>query len=197
MKQKSVGASILIIYLAVLFAIIGGCFITFVYTYTKTEIDDIKLVVDSGISVFQDKELKMQAKTLKLSKQELGLKPATGELDSETEIPSTITDEGTTEGYYATIFVQTNKSFKINLTNIQIKTKHNATKAKEERKNIFIAIKDVKNSTKSLESDKIEIATFQNVNESQELVFLLWLGSLAGEGLEGAKISFDLEFIAL
>ena len=197
MEQKSVGASILIVYLAVLFAIIGGCFSTFVYAYAKTEIKEIKLIASSNISIFSDKELKVQAKSLELSKQELGLKPATGELDSETEIPSTITDEGTTEGYYATVYIKSDIGVKIQLKDIDIKTKNSNNKAQQERKNIFVAIKDVAGSTVSLEKDVIEIASFNEACANKKIVFLIWLGALAGDGLEGAKVSFNIEFLAV
>ena len=61
-------------------------------------------------------------------------------------------------------------------------------------KNIFVALKDVSNAMKSLEEDTIELAKFENINETTKITVLIWLGSLAGEELVGANISFSLQF---
>ena len=197
MDKKSVSASILVIYLAIFFSVIGICFSTFVYQNTKIVFKEVSVAVSEGVGVFSDKDLSKNLTKLKLSDMTLGLKPATGEVDAETQIPSTITDEGTSEGYYSTIYVKSTKSYKIILKDIKIESKKNELEVKEERKNIFVAIKDIKNTTKSLKEDEIEIVTFSNINETQKLTFYFWLGALSGEELEGAKISFVLDFVAI
>ena len=74
------------------------------------------------------------------------------------------------------------------------RSKKDQIEANEQRKNIFISIKDIKNSTKDLNDDVIEIASFENVNETLKLTFYIWLGSLAEDALEGSKINFTLDF---
>lgn len=193
MEKKSVAATILVLFLAVAFSVIGICFSVYVYRDTRILIEKV-LVSAEGVSVYSDKELKKSVESLKLSDMELGLKPATGKLDSETQVPSTITDEGTSEGYYGCVYVQSGVNFKVSVVDFKIETEKNEIEAKEERKNIFISIKNIKKSTKSLENDITELAKFENVTEPQKLTFLIWLGSLAGEELVGAKISFTLKF---
>lgn len=195
MEKKSVAATLLVIYLSLVFAVIGASFMAFVYKDTKIEIKSIALRASSGIEIFEDKELSKPIAELKLSKQELGLKPATGEPDAESQIPSTIDDTGTSEGYYASVFVKANAGFKILIKDVKIETEHDQIAANEERKNIYISIKDIKNSTKTLEKDETELAKFEDVSQSYNLTFLIWLGSLSGEELEGSKISFTLEFV--
>lgn len=194
MNKKSVSASILVMFCALTFAVIGACFATFVYKDKMIKFDEIKVVSASGIEVFDDEKLTNKVTKLKLSDMKLGLKPATGELDAETEIPSTITDKNGSEGYYETIYVKTSSAFKVVVTNIKIENEENQEKAEKERENIFVAIKDVKDSTKSLENDEIEIASFDGGSDKIELVFLFWLSSLSGDELVGSKISFDIEF---
>lgn len=194
MKKKSVAATILVIYVSLVFAVIGICFSVFLYQNTKIEIRNIALIKANGIEIFEDNKLQKSVSTLKLSDMNLGLKPATGEVDEETMIPSTITDEGTSEGYYATVYVKSSSNFSVVVKGIKIETRHDKIAASEQRKNIFVAIKDVKNATKSLEKDEFELARFENINGTQKLTFLIWLGSLSGEELEGSKISFNLEF---
>lgn len=194
MEKKSISATILVIFLSLVFSVIGICFSMFVFKDTRILIENIKLEKPDAIEIYSDKDLKSVAKELKLSDMELGLKPATGELDSETEIPSTIDDKGTSEGYYSTIFVKASKGFKIVVKDVQIETKKDKTLVDEQKKNIFISIKDRKKTTKSIENSETEIAQFSDVSDVLELTFLVWLGALATEDLEGAKISFVLKF---
>ena len=195
MEKKSVSATILVLYLALLFSVIGVCFNVFVYEHNKIKITKVGVVSASRIDVFEDKELQTKSSQLKLSNMDIGLKPATGELDSETQIPSSITDQGTSEGYYATVYVNTSINYKIVVSDIEIKTNRDKIKVNEERKNIFIAIKDVANSTKSLENDETELVKFSDVQTTQKLTFLIWLGSLADDVLIGSKISFVIQFL--
>lgn len=197
MNKKSVSASILVMFLALVFAVIGACFMTFVYQKKMIEFKEIRVVAQSGINVYGDKKLSKQIRKLKLSDMKLGLKPATGKLDAESKIPSTITDDDASEGYYETIYIKADDSFKIVIKNIKIETESNKLLAEEERKNIFVSIKGVSNTTKSLEEDEIEIVKFENIDETLKLTFLFWLGSMSGEELVGSKINFDIEFIKI
>lgn len=195
MEKKSVSATILVIYLALLFSVIGICFSVFVYEENKIKITEVAVQANSRIDVFNDKELSKKSDKLKLSDMDIGLKPATGELDSETQIPSSITDQGTSEGYYATVYVNTSINYKIVVSDVKIQSKKDEIAVNEERKNVFIAIKDVKNTTKSLENESTELVQFSDVSETQKLTFLIWLGSLADDVLVGAKISFTIQFL--
>ena len=160
-------------------------------------ISTVGIISDDGIEIFYDDKLQKKASKLKLSDMELGLKPATGEVDSETQIPSTITDQGTSEGYYASIYVKAEGNFRIQLANIKIESDHNELLVEEERKNIFIGVKDLKNSVKTLESNGVEICRYTDISEPIKIIFLIWLGSLASDELEGAKISFDIKFVRI
>ena len=197
MDKKSVSASLLVMYLALVFSVIGICFAVFVYQANKILITKVAVSYSENLKVYEDEKLTKEVSELKLSNMDTGLKPATGEIDKETQIPSTVTDEGTSEGYYSTVYVKSGVSFKIIVKDINIETKKDEIAVKEERKNIFIAIKDVENATKSIEEDEIELAKFENVTETQKLTFMIWIGSLAGDELEGAKISFKLDFVAV
>lgn len=197
MNKKSVAASTLVVFLAIFFSIIGICFSMFVFADTKIEVKSVKLVLANGIEAFSDKELTERTTELKLSKMELGLKPATGELDAETKIPSTVSDQGTSEGYYSKVFVKTNSDFKVYIEDVKIESKKYADKVEAERENVFVAIKDVEGAVKNIKEDKTELASFSNVEGSKELVFYIWLDALAGEELEGAIISFSLNFVSV
>ena len=194
MDKKSVSASLLVLYLALVFSVIGICFSVFVYKDTRILVTSAAVSTESGVEVFEDEKLLKKVTALKLSNMDTGLKPATGEVDRETQIPSTITDTGTSEGYYSTVYVKCLSGFKVNIKDIKIETEKDEVAANEQKKNIFVAIKDVKNAVKSLEKEDT-IASFENVNETQKLTFYIWIGALASDDIEGAKISFGLEFL--
>ena len=168
----------------------------FVYKDTRVLVTSALVKNGQGVEVFSDEELSEKVTQLKLSNMDTGLKPATGEVDSETQIPSTITDTGTSEGYYSTVYVKCAGGFKVNLKDIKIETKKDKVAVSEQKKNIFVAIKDVKNAVKTLEKEDT-IASFENVNETQKLTFYIWIGALASEDIEGAKISLTFEFLAV
>ena len=90
MDKKSVSATILVLFLALVFAVVGACFSAFVYQKNIIEFKEIKLMASDNIEIFEDKKYKTKISKMKLSDMKLGLKPATGEIDSETQIPSTI-----------------------------------------------------------------------------------------------------------
>lgn len=197
MNKRSISATILILFMSLFFAVVGSSFYYFEYESKKTVVANVGIIADENIGIFYDKDLKKTATRLKLSDMELGLKPATGEVDSETQIPSTITNQGTSEGYYATIYVKTEGNFRVQLSNIKIESDHDEVLIKEERKNIFIGVQDLKNSVKTLENDGVEICRFGDVSDTIKITFLIWLGSLASDELEGAKISFDIKFVSI
>ena len=196
MNKKSVSATILVLFLALFFSVVGSCFSMFVYRYSRTLVEKVGVVAE-GVEVYGDKNLGKKITKLKLSDMELGLKPVTGEIDSETQIPSTIDDAGTSEGYYSTVYVKVTGNFRLSIHNIKIDSSHNEDLINEEKKNIFVAIKDLKNSVKTLENEGVEICRYSDVSEPVKITFLIWLGSLASDELEGAKISFDIKFVAI
>ena len=197
MEKKSVSATLLILYLSALFAVVGSCFYAFVFKEKQIKIEEVRIVADSSMLVYEDENKTKIAKNLRLSDMEIGIRPATGKVDKDFKVPSTINDEGTSEGYYATVYVDSSINYKIVLKNIMIESKEDELEVKEERKNIFISIKDILDTTKTLEDEETEIVVFSDVKDTQKLTFFIWLGADAGKSLQGAKISFDLEFLAI
>lgn len=197
MKKKSVSATILILFMSLFFAVVGSSFYYFEYYSKRTLVEKVGIITDEKISIYKDKELKEKITQLELSDMDLGLKPATGKIDNETQIPSTITAEGTSEGYYSKVYVKAQGNFRIQLSNIKIESDHDELLIKEERKNIYVGIKDLKNSVKTLENDGVEICRYSDVSKPVEITFLIWLGSIASDELEGARISFDIKFVSI
>ena len=197
MEKKSVSATVLVLFLSVFFAVIGICFSMYEYKDKKIVVENVTLAKSEGIELFSDDKLTKPADKLELSELEHGLKPATGELDGETQIPSTIDSTGKSEGYYAPVYLKKGKQCKILVKSVVIESKKDKTLVEEQRKNIFIAIESIKESTKSLEKDGVEIASLDKVDADTKLTFLIWLGQFGTDALEGAKISLTIEFQAV
>lgn len=197
MNKKSVSATILILFMSLFFGVVGTCFYSFVYEKTRTLVTGVGIVASDKIEVFGDEKLKKKINKLQLSDMDIGLKPVTGEVNAETQIPSTIDDKGTSEGYYSTIYVKASGNFRVQLTNINIKSDHDENLIEEEKKNIFVGILDLKNSVKTLENNGVEICRYTDVSDTVKITFLIWLGSLASDELEGARISFDIKFVSI
>ena len=194
MEKKSVSATVLVIFLSIFFAVIGICFSMFEYKDKKIVIQTVTLSKSEGLDIFSDDKLTVPVSQLKLSELEHGLKPATGELDAETQIPSTIDSTGKSEGYYATVYLKAGGNCKIVVKDVVIETKKDKMLVEEQRKNIYVAIESIKDSTKTLEDDEVVLATLDKVEENTKLTFLIWLGQFGTDDLEGSKISFTIQF---
>ena len=195
MNKKSVSATILILFLALFFSVVGICFSCFVYKNSRTLVKAVKLKTSNGINIFEDEQQSSVIYSLKLSNMDTGLKPVTGDIDAETQIPTTIDDQGTSEGYYSTVYVKSDTGFKILIDEIDIQSNHSAEMIEKEKKNIFVGILDVNGSVRTFENNGAELARFNEPVNAQKLTFLIWLGSLASDELEGANIYFTLNFV--
>ena len=52
MDKKSVSASLLIVYLAALFAVVGSCFYNFIFKERQIKIENVLVEASANISVF-------------------------------------------------------------------------------------------------------------------------------------------------
>ena len=196
MNKKNIATTIILLLCTMWFTVIGSSFMNFMYQESKIVVNDPTVSVSNGVLVYDSKDdNKKQIQTLEFNDMSLGLKPVTGDLDAQTNIPSTVTDKNGTEGLYASVKVTAPAGLKIVVTNIKIETQEKEEDVKDERKNMFIAIKDVKDSAQSLEADTIQLATERDAIEDKEYTFLFWLDSKADKILKGSKISFEIQFV--
>jgi len=192
MLRKNIAPVIATILSGLLFIIIGSCFSAFLYKDEIIKIENPKIVTNQ-IQVF-DKDGENAIDELKLSKLKLGLKPVTGELDQETNIPVTVTEEKGSEGLFAKVKVLAQSGAKIYVTDLKIDKKENNDNIQEEKKNIMVAIKEIKESATALETNKVLLGELKANNEKQDLTFYIWLSDKASEVLKSATISFNVSF---
>ena len=196
MNKKNIATTCILLLCSVLFAVVGSTFMNLLYEKNKIVVEDPKVVVAEGILVYNSQdENKTQIQTIEFSDMNLGLKPVTGQLDKETNIPSTVTNKKGTEGLYAAIKITAQAGLKIQVTNIIISSEQDSEKIEAERKNMWIALKDIKDSAKTLEADVVNLTSLNQELKDQEFVILFWLGGNADKILKGAIISFEMHFI--
>lgn len=196
MLRKNVAPVVATILSCLLFIIIGSCFSAFLYKNEIIKVENPKIFKSENIIIYEEKGEDIITE-IKLSKMKLGLKPATGEEDSETNIPSTIVDKQGSEGHYAKIMVMAPEGCKIVLSDIVINSKCKEEEIKEERKNIMVAIKEIKNSAKNLSLEQVELGIISPSNENIPLTFYVWLSGKASDILEASIIKFKVNFLDL
>lgn len=195
MNKKNIATTIILILSSLLFATIGSTFMNLVYEKNKIVVQDPTVVASPGISIYKsDDQEKTQISELKFNSMSLGLKPVTGEADEKTNIPSTVTEKNGTEGLYAQIKVTSSGGFVIKITNLKIENTQDEEKTQKERKNLWVALKDVEDSANSLEKDEIVLKNETQEVKDKEYTIFFWLSG-DGKALKGAKISFEVQFI--
>ena len=193
MQRKHYATTITVILCGLLFIVIGSCFSAFLYQKEIVRVENPKILTAVGVNVYSQ-DGKTEINQLSLSKMNLGLKPATGEENVETNIPSTITDKQGSEGQYAKFKLKTTNNISVSITNIVIKTKHDQDKVEEERKNIMVAIEGVTKEAVSLENNSVNLGSIEQGEEVKEYTFYVWLNAKASDEIEGSIISFDISF---
>jgi len=178
---------------ALLFIVIGSCFSAFLYKSEIVKVENPKIVTASGISVYDQKGEKTIS-TLELSKMKLGLKPATGEEDADTGIPTTVHNKQGSEGVYAVFNLLAPSGAKIYITNIKIEGEVSEEIIKSERENIKVSIKEIDQSTTSLKEDKVLLGQTEGSSDKTKYTFMIWLSSKIDKDFNSATISFDLSF---
>ena len=191
MLRKNIAPVIAVVLSGILFIIIGSCFSAFLYKSEIIKVQDPRVFAQGNI-VITDKKGKSVNK-LELSELKLGLKPATGEEDAETGIPSTISDKSGSEGLFCKFCVKNDNDCTIIIKNILVKNKTKKV-VDVDRENIVVAIKEIDKSTKTLLNDVVELGSVSKSENKKEFTFYVWLSGKASQELKATTISFDIYF---
>lgn len=193
MLRKNIAPVMATVLSGMLFIIIGSCFSAFLYRKEIIKVENPKVVFSSDIVVY-DEGGEKTIEEINLSKMKLGLKPATGDEDSETNIPTTISDKQGSEGHYGKVMVYAPSGVKIVVTDIIIESEESKEKIKEERKNLMLAVKEIDESATNLYEDRIEVGSLTPNQDKKVLTFYVWLSAKATDILEASTISFKVNF---
>lgn len=167
-------------------AIIGVCFSTFVDAKRRVEVVAIDVTAEEGILVqnWGDKG-KEQITTLSVKSPKVGVKPASGELNTQTDIPYTVSSEVSSEGAFAKFQITSDSAFEIFLQSC-------SGVPESELANVKIAVDGSEKHPHSLADVGQVIEEKEGKEEPQKFTALIWLDSHAGKDLVGSKIQVVL-----
>ncbi len=193
MNKNNTAITVTTILCALFFIVVGSCFSAFLYEDEIVKVEKVNVIASEGVQVF-DKDGKKEIEKLELSTLKLGLKPATGEEDATTKIPTTVHEKQGTEGVFAKFKVNAKNGAKIFVTNIKFSGKVSEKVIEEERENVMVSISQISESTNSLKKEKVLLGEISGSEESVDLTLFVWLSASISDKFNSETISFDLLF---
>lgn len=187
--KKSTAISITALLSIFLFAIIGSCFMGYMYEREKVQVSNPKIYAPATATITS--EAGENIDELQFSEIKPGLKPVTGELDQQTKVPVTVNDQNGSEGIYAKFKITTTSALSVKIENLKI-TGNDKLDIQKERANIWLAIMEIADSSKNLEEESVTLGTIAVSQEPKVYTLLFWLASVASEEFESTTISFDV-----
>ena len=190
MERRDIGYILAYIYSFIFIAIIGISFSAFLDAKRKISIENIAVAVDDGILVqnLGDKG-NQSVDFLQVKSPKVGTKPVSGDLDTQTDIPYTVSDVVGSEGAYAKFQVKSDQAIKIVLEKVE-------GVPQSQLNNVKLAIVNSKNKPHSLSDIGETIEQKDPSNELHKFTLLIWLDQHAGSELIGSKIKIYLKIVA-
>lgn len=182
MERRDVGYAVAYLLSFIFIAIIGISFAVFVDQKQRVEVCAITIRNEQGFDVESGKQ-KGGKLSLKVYSPKVGTKPVSGELDTQTDIPYTVSDQVGSEGAYAKFGIVTDKQYRIVLTDVD---------GVPERDLDNVKFSFTKNEKKAFSANDIGETVFsKNGNGKKEtLTILVWLDRHVSKKIVGSKISF-------
>lgn len=187
MDKKNIATTISGLLILIFIIVIGATLSAFKVDRLKVEVKSIRVEAEDGIFVMDEKGNAINELKVKSSK--VGVRPATGEEDSSTHIPSTINDSVGTEGAYATFKIKSDKSYKIVLLDCKL------TEGEDDNlENVRIAIMDKK--SESIKGNELgAVLTVDEAYEPKETVVVVWLDADTTKSIASSDILIVLGIV--
>lgn len=188
MEKKTVAVFMLSALIIVFIVSIGATLSTYKVSRERVEVEKITIMAGSGIKITNKDGVVVSELDIKSS--EVGVRPATGEEDSETSIPTTVNDTVGTEGAYACFKLSSESNWEIRLVSCFL-----TNGANENLNNVRIAIMEEENEP-VCGCDNGAILARGEAIKDKEMVVVAWLDKDTTKSIKGAKISFEIEVVA-
>ena len=187
MEKKTIATTISGILILALIISIGATLSAFKVSKEKVEVKSIVVKADTGISI-TDKDGK-QLESLKINSSSIGVRPATGEEDNKTQVPSTINDNIGTEGAYALFYISTDRPWCIVLNSCSLTAGED-----ENLDNVRMALLDKK--SEAVKGDEIgKTLGCGEGCQDKEITVAVWLDADAKKSIASADIHIELGVI--
>lgn len=187
MDKKTVALTILCFLVLIFFMGVGSTLSAFSVSRKMVNVSAIKIVAEEGIQIL-DEEGKAVVE-LEVKSSSVGVRPATGEEDSETSIPTTVNDAVGTEGAYACFKVTSSSPWKILLSSCTV-----SVGERDNLENVRIGIMDETGEPHSGKDIGVVLASGEAV-DSKSVVVVVWLDKDTTKSIAGADISLQLEVV--
>lgn len=184
MDKKTIATSISGIFVLIFIIAIGATLSAFKVQKEKVEVKSIVVEAEQGIEV-ADKDGK-EITELQIKSSGVGVRPATGEEDNHTQVPSTINDNIGTEGAYAYFYLTAGRDCEIKLLSCSL-----TAGEKENLDNVRIAILDDKSeAVKGTQAGKVLAEVPQC--EKKKITVAVWLDADTRKSIASADINIVL-----
>lgn len=185
MEKKTTATTIAGILILVLIICVGATLSAFKVQKQKVEVKSISIVSADGILVTDKKGREIEELDVKSSS--VGVRPATGDEDSVTGVPSTINDAVGTEGAYAVCFVKSDKDWCVKLSSCTLSSGES-----ENLGNVRIAVLDETSESVKGSDIGLCLATSSSI-KSDKLTIVVWLDADTTKSIASADIKIGLE----
>lgn len=187
MEKKTIATTITGILILVLIICVGATLSAFKVQKEKVEVKSIEIFAKDNTSVTNESGESITE--LKVISSGLGVRPATGEEDNTTQVPSTINDNIGSEGAYATCFINTTTNWCIKLVSCSLTAGED-----ENLDNIRIAVLDKK--SKAIKGSEVGAClTKRESVQNLEVTIVVWLDADAKKSIASADIKIQLEVV--
>lgn len=184
MEKKTVAITILACLILIFIIAIGSTLSTFKVSKERVEVDSIEIIALDGVVITDEDGNKVSS--LEVKSAAVGVRPATGEQDPETSIPTTVNDAVGTEGAYACFKVTSSAAYEIVLNKCEFSEGYD-----ENLRNVRLGVMGKKNEPIGGNDVGAVLDKGDSANE-KETVVVVWLDSDTTKTIAGAKIKIEL-----
>lgn len=185
MEKKTVATTIFSCLIVAFIISIGATISAFKVSNEKVCVNSI--VVEKGVGVSVSNKKGIELSSLDVKSSAVGVRPATGEENNDTSIPTTVNDAVGTEGAYAYFNLTTEGAYDIILKSCSLSC------GKENLDNVRVAIMEEKNDPISGSDFGAVLATSAEKAQEKEVVVVVWLDKTTTKSIAGAKIDVVIE----
>ena len=187
MDKKTVAITILSFLVLTFFISVGSTLSAYSVSRKMVKVSSIAILANDGIRVLDEDGNPIV--NLKVKSSSVGVRPATGEEDSETSIPTTVNDAVGTEGAYAYFYLSSESDWEILLMSCNL-----TAGANENLTNVRVGIMDETGEPHSGKDIGSVLARGESV-DSKCVVVVVWLDQDTTKTIAGAEISLQLKVV--
>ena len=188
MERRDIGYALAYIFSFLYIAIIGILFSVYVDQMQKVEVVAINVKSDEDIIVTnQGSKSTTSLKELNIKSPKVGVKPISGKLDTQTDIPYSVSEDIDSEGAYAKFQVIADQSYNITLEDVE-------GVPESELRNVMVVISNGGENPLSLADLGAVLLSIENPQKIQKFTIFIWLDAHSSKEIIGSKIKISISF---